>query len=252
MCKYKASVYVRQHNVSAKPQRATLRPRGLVWNRDNLERAKGVVWRASARTEGKKVCWRCVITCDSYKTRRSRSFVRLYSLSKFAPLHEKRSTMMTNGSPPSILPQLYVQTPLLRSRKLSEMVGADVWLKMETVQTSGSFKSRGLSNFAKKVSYTVRSMLSIMCVCYSCRLWLEVAQNLPALQVCYSCTLSPHPSLYDLSLTAGGNAGLAAAFIARELGLPITVVIPETTPSFIADKLREEGASVEVVGKVRA
>ena len=52
------------------------------------------------------------------------------------------------------------------------------------------------------------------------------------------------------SSSSGGNAGLAAAFIARELGLPITVVVPETTPSFIADKLREEGAEVEVVGKV--
>ena len=47
--------------------------------------------------------------------------------------------------------QLFVQTPLLRSRRLSKLVGADVWLKMESVQTSGSFKTRGLSNFAKKV-----------------------------------------------------------------------------------------------------
>ncbi len=51
--------------------------------------------------------------------------------------------------------------------------------------------------------------------------------------------------------SSGGNAGLAAAYCARELGLPITVVVPQTTPSFIVDKLREEGASVEVVGKVR-
>lgn len=50
---------------------------------------------------------------------------------------------------------------------------------------------------------------------------------------------------------AGGNAGLAAAYIAHELGLPITVVVPQTTPSFIVEKLREEGATVEVVGKVR-
>ena len=50
--------------------------------------------------------------------------------------------------------------------------------------------------------------------------------------------------------SSGGNAGLAAAYIARQLGLPITVIIPETTPSFIGDKLREEGAEVEVVGKV--
>ena len=51
-------------------------------------------------------------------------------------------------------------------------------------------------------------------------------------------------------ITAGGNAGLAAAFCAKELGLPITVVVPQTTPTFIVDKLREEGAEVEVVGKV--
>lgn len=44
---------------------------------------------------------------------------------------------------------------------------------------------------------------------------------------------------------------MAATYCARELGLPITVVVPQTTPSFIVDKLREEGASVEVVGKVR-
>lgn len=62
----------------------------------------------------------------------------------------------------------------------------------------------------------------------------------------YPVNSSPSP----LIIPSGGNAGLAAAYIARELGLPITVVIPQTTPSFIADKLREEGASVEVVGKV--
>ena len=60
---------------------------------------------------------------------------------------------MGDSAPSALpLPELYVQTPLLRSRKLSELVGASVWLKMETVQTSGSFKSRGLSHFAKKVS----------------------------------------------------------------------------------------------------
>ena len=55
------------------------------------------------------------------------------------------------GDPPSSRP-LHVQTPLLKSRKLSEKAGATVWLKMETVQTSGSFKTRGLGNFAQKVS----------------------------------------------------------------------------------------------------
>ncbi|CAI7989038.1 L-serine dehydratase/L-threonine deaminase [Geodia barretti] len=120
--------------------------------------------------------------------------------------------MATSVPSPAKARQLYVRTPLLCSRKLSKRVGANVWLKMESVQPSGSFKIRGLSNFANKA-------------------------------VERGCT--------RFASSSGGNAGLAAAYIARQLGLPITVVVPETTPSFIADKLREEGAEVEVVGKVR-
>lgn len=50
--------------------------------------------------------------------------------------------------------------------------------------------------------------------------------------------------------SSGGNAGLAAAYCARELGIPISVVVPESTPEFIVKKLSEEGATVEVIGKV--
>ena len=50
--------------------------------------------------------------------------------------------------------------------------------------------------------------------------------------------------------SSGGNAGLAAAYSAKELCIPITVVVPEPTPEFIVKKLVEEGATVEVVGKV--
>ena len=51
-------------------------------------------------------------------------------------------------------------------------------------------------------------------------------------------------------LTAGGNAGLAAAYSARKLNTPCTVVVPGTTPMFIVERLREEGATVEICGKV--
>ncbi len=54
----------------------------------------------------------------------------------------------------------------------------------------------------------------------------------------------------ELVSSSGGNAGLAAIFCAQELGLPITVVVPETTPEFIVQKMRGEGATVEVLGKV--
>lgn len=54
----------------------------------------------------------------------------------------------------------------------------------------------------------------------------------------------------QLVSSSGGNAGLAAIYCAQELCLPITVVVPETTPDFIVDKMRSEGATVEVLGKV--
>ncbi|MBI4786823.1 MAG: pyridoxal-phosphate dependent enzyme [Chloroflexi bacterium] len=39
---------------------------------------------------------------------------------------------------------LYVETPLWESRPLSAIVGAPVWLKMEALQPTGSFKARGM------------------------------------------------------------------------------------------------------------
>lgn len=51
-------------------------------------------------------------------------------------------------------PPLHIVTPLLKSRKLSSKMGASVWLKLESVQTSGSFKSRGLGRLCQKVKQT--------------------------------------------------------------------------------------------------
>ena len=48
----------------------------------------------------------------------------------------------------------------------------------------------------------------------------------------------------------GGNAGLAAAYAGRQLKMPVTVVVPVTTPEFTRNKIEEEGASVVVKGKV--
>ena len=44
---------------------------------------------------------------------------------------------------------------------------------------------------------------------------------------------------------------MAAVFCAQQLGVPITVVVPESTPDLMVRKLKEEGAVVEVTGKVR-
>ena len=55
---------------------------------------------------------------------------------------------------------LHIETPLVRSRKLSDHLGCSVWLKMETMQNSGSFKVRGIGHLCQKVG---RSVSSIYC-----------------------------------------------------------------------------------------
>lgn len=46
---------------------------------------------------------------------------------------------------------LHVETPLVRSEALSDRAGCSVWLKLENVQHSGSFKIRGLGYHCQKV-----------------------------------------------------------------------------------------------------
>lgn len=49
----------------------------------------------------------------------------------------------------------------------------------------------------------------------------------------------------------GGNAGMATAYAARKLNLPATIVLPSSTPQLVAQKLKDQGATVKVVGKAR-
>ena len=47
-------------------------------------------------------------------------------------------------------------TPLLPSRRLSELAGASVWLKAEVLQRTGSFKVRGAVTFMASLDREVR------------------------------------------------------------------------------------------------
>ena len=100
---------------------------------------------------------------------------------------------------------LHHRTPLWESRPLSAWLGARVWLKLEALQPTGSFKIRG-------VGRACQSALS------------EGARALVA--------------------SSGGNAGHAVAYAGRRLGLPVTVVVPETTSGLMLERLRGEGAAV--------
>ena len=64
------------------------------------------------------------------------------------------------------------------------------------------------------------------------------------------CTQAAAKGCNHFYCSSCGNAGLAAAYSARQLKIPITVIVPETAPQIIRDKLTEYGAEVRVHGKV--
>lgn len=45
---------------------------------------------------------------------------------------------------------------------------------------------------------------------------------------------------------------MATAYAARKLGIPATIVIPTSSPEIVVQKLKDQGAVVKIVGKVRA
>ncbi|WP_096669538.1 threonine/serine dehydratase [Polaromonas sp. AET17H-212] len=85
---------------------------------------------------------------------------------------------------------------------------AEVWLKLEQLQTSGSFKARGMLN----------RLLS-----------------------------NPIPSS-GVIVASGGNAGIATAAAARELGVRCEVFVPEVSSPAKRAKLAALGAEVVVTG----
>ena len=83
-----------------------------------------------------------------------------------------------------------------------------LWLKLELTQHTGSFKPRGMFNRV-------------------------LSNDVPAA---------------GLTVASGGNAGLAVAYVGRELGHPVEVFVPEPTPAVKANRLRDYGAAVTTTG----
>lgn len=104
---------------------------------------------------------------------------------------------------------LHIETPLVESRALSTAARRSVWLKLDALQPSGSFKLRGIGHACE--TYLARG-----------------AQRFVS--------------------SSGGNAGLAVAYVGRQLGIPVTVVVPETTTNRAKELLCLENAEVVVHG----
>ena len=101
------------------------------------------------------------------------------------------------------------QTPLFKLPGAALGVDcAEVWLKLEHLQTGGSFKARGMLN---------RLLSNPIPVC-------------------------------GVIVASGGNAGIATATVAKALGVPCEVFVPEVSSPAKRAKLAELGATVVVVG----
>ena len=104
---------------------------------------------------------------------------------------------------------LHIHTPLLLSHPLSQMMGSNVFLKLEALQPSGSFKDRGVGT---------------LCVHYA-------KQN-----------------VNGFISSSGGNAGMAVAYASKALGIPAKVIIPKTTPPIMVKMLQAESVEVIIEG----
>jgi L-serine/L-threonine ammonia-lyase len=105
---------------------------------------------------------------------------------------------------------IHIETPTLASRALTLSAGKDVRLKMETLQPSGSFKTRGIGHACE--TYKARGARRFVS-------------------------------------SSGGNAGYAVAYAGRMLATPVTVVVPATTSERARHLIRSEGAEVVVHGE---
>ena len=98
------------------------------------------------------------------------------------------------------------RTRLLRSEGLSRLAGADVLLKLENEQRTGSFKVRGATN-----------VLAMM----------------------------PEPDrARGIVASSAGNHGLGVAYAAKQFGVNATVFIPSNAPKVKREGIRKLGATV--------
>ncbi|BBK31784.1 threonine dehydratase [Stella humosa] len=106
------------------------------------------------------------------------------------------------------------ETPCIPAPRLSQASGAEVFLKLETVQATGSFKERG-----------------------------ALARLL---------TLTPEAAAAGVIAMSAGNHAQGVACHATRLGIPATIVMPEATPFTKIERTEGYGARVLLHGRTLA
>ncbi|MFG1647259.1 pyridoxal-phosphate dependent enzyme, partial [Amycolatopsis sp. NPDC049252] len=98
------------------------------------------------------------------------------------------------------------RTPVVRSRTLDDLVGAEVLIKCENLQRIGAFKFRGAYNAVSR--------------------------------------LTPEQLAKGVAAYSSGNHAQAVALAARELGSSAVILVPEDTPKSKVDATRGYGAEI--------
>ena len=104
-----------------------------------------------------------------------------------------------------------IRTPTLLSRSLSEMIGAEVWLKFENLQFTAADKERGALNTLLELTAEERA-------------WGVISAS-------------------------AGNHAQAVAYHGKRLGIPVTIVMPVPTPTVKVSQTEGHGARVILHGE---
>ena len=104
-----------------------------------------------------------------------------------------------------------VRTPMLRSQTLSEITGADIWLKFENHQFTAAYKERGALNALLHLDEEQRAR--------------------------------------GVIAASAGNHSQGLSYHGRRLGVPVTIVMPETTPSVKVMQTQSVGGDVVLFGE---
>jgi threonine dehydratase len=101
------------------------------------------------------------------------------------------------------------RTPCRHSKTLSQITGAEVWVKFENLQFTASFKERGALNKLLQLNDRNRGVIA----------------------------------------ASAGNHSQGLAFHGQQLGIPVTIVMPRATPFVKVQQTRDFGAEVVLDGE---
>jgi threonine dehydratase len=103
------------------------------------------------------------------------------------------------------------RTPLRHSRTLSEITGAEVWVKFENLQFTAAYKERGALNKLLQLTEDERRR--------------------------------------GVIAASAGNHAQGLAYHGARLGIPVTIVMPRSTPFVKVEQTRSHGAEVVMEGE---